>query len=306
MIIWTAWRGDIAFKKPLQLKRGSVAVRSLLFIRSEQQGSICWHEVAPLPGWSQETLMQAEAFLLANQQRCLTELAALPGIPASVSSALWLAQLPEGIGPVRSNQLLLSGESIAGEPSDVVKVKVGVQPLLQEIERLKTLLVTLRPGQRIRLDANQSWSYTDLAQLTQALGDSAAIDYIEEPLLPGLGYSDWQRICPYGYALDESLHSGLPQYHPGLKALVIKPTLLGKAKTLSCLSFTAQHQTGLTVSSSFESPLGLSHLKRLARQWAPNGYHGLNTEAYLQTQLQTGPEQALRPVTQLLHWQPLW
>jgi molybdopterin/thiamine biosynthesis adenylyltransferase len=69
---------------------------------------------------------------------------------------------------------------------------------------------------------------------------------------------------------------------PQLRALVLKPTLLGALANSEALVARARElKLKVIVSSCFESGLGLGQLARLAGEWAPDQAPGLDTRRWL-------------------------
>ncbi|MFT5653982.1 MAG: O-succinylbenzoate synthase, partial [Psychromonas sp.] len=72
-------------------------------------------------------------------------------------------------------------------------------------------------------------------------------------------------------ALDETLQQKQFQYqhHRCFKALILKPTLIGSFERLNYfIKMAKKFHLSVSISSSFESPLGLRQLAFLASQWS--------------------------------------
>jgi len=91
---------------------------------------------------------------------------------------------------VRVNALLQSQDiqKIVREAGDryregfqTFKVKVGVQSIRQDIERITAVRTTLGKDVKIRLDANGSWSLNEADEALQALLP-LSVEYLEQPL----------------------------------------------------------------------------------------------------------------------------
>lgn len=99
-----------------------------------------------------------------------------------------------------------------------------------------------------------------------------ALEYVEEPLLPGLAHrlSEWSAVTGLPFALDEtaeeperltdgSLHALLQS--PGCAALVLKPTLVGGVEATARLAgLAAAHGRSVTLTAAFESGVAHAHL----------------------------------------------
>ena len=239
---WTAFA--LPFKTPLVLSSGPPMThrRGLLLALQSDSGVVGVGEVSPLPGFSTETLGEAERQLqkLAPtlRGRALPKLAAwmewltgdtslLPSVRAGLEMALVhvLAQeyrvgLPAVLtaanpshllhtGQVCINGLLLRSSSTqaGGGGGGGRKVKVGGRPLDDDVARVNALAAALAPGPRLRLDANQAWSLEEAVRFVRGLDHPERIEYLEEPcrdplVIPELHHQTEQRLL---YALDETL-----------------------------------------------------------------------------------------------------
>lgn len=163
-----------------------------------------------------------------------------------------------------------------------VKVKVGRDDVQADIERVRGIRDRLGPAISLRLDANRSWSLARAEEFCRGIG-SDSIEYIEEPLSdPNLLVPLLSRI-DIGLALDESVldrnaHELIA--HPGVVAVILKPTLLGGFdQTAKLARFAADNHTGSVISSTYESSLGLTALGNLAAALTPGTPAGLDTAA---------------------------
>ncbi|XP_039036473.1 protein PHYLLO, chloroplastic-like [Hibiscus syriacus] len=118
----------------------------------------------------------------------------------------------------------------------------------------------------LRVDANRSWTYEQAIKFGFLVKDSN-LQYIEEPVQDE---ADIIRFCEESglpVALDETIDNSpenplnmLVKYnHPGIVALVIKPTVIGGFERAAIIARWAQRQGKLAViSAAFESGLALS------------------------------------------------
>jgi len=182
----------------------------------------------------------------------------------------------------RSRDSMLINGLLSGSPAEIldkaarlredgyraVKLKVGRGSLHEDIQL--TLEVRKRIGDDValRLDANRSWSVEDTLVFAREVND-CKIDYIEEPvhnydMLTGLS-NKWG--LPLSVALDESLRELTPEALaplPKLKAIVLKPTILGLERSMQYARKAISLDIIPVVSSSFETSLGLTALAELA------------------------------------------
>ena len=239
----------------------------------EENGRKSWGEIAPLESFSLESYTQAKEQLLETLARlirgdfCLSGL--FPSVHFGVESALSDLVCP-AFSPPLSTQALLTGslEEIYSKACAIrnypaVKIKVGHLKVAKSISLVKELL-PLMP-KKIRIDANQKWSYDQ----GMAFADSFApdtFDYFEEPFASFKDYASF----PYPIALDETIRSAQIDIFfklPSLKALVIKPTLMGGCSRLTPFLKQAREKgIAFILSSSYESELGISLIAKIGRR----------------------------------------
>ena len=264
-----------------------------------------WGDAAPLTGFSRESLKT----LL---DVCKIDPGALARFP-SARFAYECAARPVGlrVSGVRVNFLWfpdmepLEGllQRLGEAVSPCVKVKLGPEPDLTNVLEL----VRCVPTVRLRLDSNRRWDVDTVCNVYRALPKSC-LEYVEEPFEDPAQYKvAWSR-CPVPVALDESLLTGVPQdvaEHPGVKAFVLKPTLMGDTSDREPWIKLAR-ETGKSVvwSACFESGVGLWHLASLAEQ-AGDTASGLDTgRVFLEDLVEPRP----LPVNGVLgceHWKVL-
>lgn len=281
------YRGSLALKQPMnfagvQLKHRDIAYVCAFNTKLKQPVRA---ELAPLPGFSRETLDQAIAEILdaaQGNQRALT----------CPSAAFAWDCLVYGITPqpVPTDIPLLQGQApqLIEDYRELncperIKLKVARLDTATELANIASL-VALNPNLRLRLDANQGWSLSQAQQFCQQLSP-VNIEYIEEPCKSITDSLDALQPSGIAIALDEQLQQPQwPMQHmhdPAIKALIIKPSLIGSfSRIQSLLCLAKQHQQRVILSSAFESPYGLGLLANLAKIWTPNEVPGLDTSKY--------------------------
>lgn len=261
-----------------------------------KSGDLGWGEIAPLPGFSQESLSGAVDDAISSLTDRLSGRlceARTPSAQFAIDCALNRVELFSGSIP---SVPLLSGEETqlieridTWQASHILptraKLKVGVQSPEQDATRFNRLCQLL-PNCQFRLDANRQWS-TKQACFFLSQVNTQRIAFIEEPC-ETLSKS-YQLVentrCPL--ALDESLQFAenqslltdfLDKPVPQLAAFVIKPTLVGGFKRCKALiDWATQHSCEVIVSSSVESHLAIQQLATLATKWSPKTTPGLDT-----------------------------
>lgn len=285
------YRTSLAFKQPMKFAQHTLKRREFAFIKAFNiaLNREVVAELAPLPGFSRESLAQAiaEVIKAAKTQPHKHEF-------IGPSSAFAWDCLRFGIAPsqVKPDIPLLQGcaEQIKAQYLSLnlptqIKLKVARLAPCIELEVIHTL-VTLNPQLQLRLDANQGWDHQQGAAFASQLPIHNIV-FIEEPCatLQDSLYLAEQFQLPL--ALDEQLQQPqwpLPSFsHQAIKALVIKPMLVGSFKRIEQLLTFAnqhQHQQRAILSCAFESHYGLGVLATLANKWTPNEAPGLDTAKY--------------------------
>jgi o-succinylbenzoate synthase len=179
----------------------------------------------------------------------------------------------------------------------VVKLKVGLLPLSDDIDNLQRYARTLPEGISLRLDANRAWN-PEQARLFIAGVADLPIECLEEPIqnpdVKELGRL--QRLAPFPLALDESLGRLSDEEvfsRQPVARLVLKPMLLGGPRVALGLARRAR-QAGLEclVTTTVDSAVGSWAAVHLAAAVdAGNGVmsHGLATSGWLKHDIATPP-----------------
>lgn len=264
-------------KEPLYLKTGRIDMREGAILEDGSRLA----EIAPLPGFSSETLARAlhdfkSETLQTPSAQWAHQTYTWPLEPTLITTHQLIGRLPlpETIEKV-----------FAGCMCVKLKVSTAVKNERLRLEALSELVAT------IRIDSNQELQLHEAEQLVEDIDN---IEYLEEPLLPKVHIPEHiaqleeltlRTALPY--ALDETLVQTTPSQLAeldlsGLAALVIKPALLGY-KTESWLEFAVNKGKKVVLSSCFESPVGLYRLAQQAAQFP--GFHGLEPLAYVGTPL---------------------
>ena len=241
---------ELPFSRPLILALAELPARSVLLLKWHLQTGggednrviVGWTEVAPLPGFSRETLSECQQqldhffksiFCEPNTPRKLSTLMAA----IKKTSTKLYPSVGFGLGAVRiliesvrlnrvspyscelhdSNQycrrcwLLTESDAVTKNlatisiPAERIKLKVGIGPLCRDIERINALLQNPNFSGKLRLDANRSWSLPQVEILSEQV-DASRIEWLEEPLSDPSEYRRWTSVSDIGYALDESLY----------------------------------------------------------------------------------------------------
>lgn len=314
------YRWQIPMDAGVVLRERRLKTRDGLFVHLQQGEKQGWGEVSPLPGFSLESLDDAESALL-NWVNAWREGAsgALPEVPsAAFGISCALAEL-DGTLPQAADYRaapLCSGDpdelfvALAAMPGEkVAKVKVGLYEAVRD-GMVVNLLLEAIPDLRLRLDANRAWTPLKAQQFAKYVNPAyrERIAFMEEPCKTRDDSRAFARETGIAIAWDESLREADFEFiaEPGVSAVIIKPTLTGSlAKVREQVA--AAHALGLTavISSSIESSLGLTQLARIAAWLTPNTIPGLDTLNLMQAQLvRRWPDNAL-PLMDIEALEPL-
>ncbi len=277
----------------------------LLLSLVDTEGQRGWGEIAPLPGWSQETLSEAARELKVailpllaqkkvQQKRVFSTLTrCYPSLQFGVTSALLdlieaKPALPCAVSGLIQGSLATMRDELLATSFSTVKVKIGAYPL-KEARALLQLVLAHRRDIKLRIDLNQKWPVHDALALARAL-PLTAIDYYEEPF----SLTAASSFFPYPLACDESLRKGGLSFFDRcahLRACVVKPTLTGgDAQIRPLASFCRKKGVDFILSSSYESEIGIAHIAKLCqRLQLPLKPMGLDTCRYFHTPLTTQP-----------------
>lgn len=190
-------------------------------------------------------------------------------------------------GPIKYCQLLTSSkESLNTIDTKNIhyKIKIGRNPIEEELLFLETLEKRCESKPLIRLDANGSLKPNELTYLLNRLNGDI-LEFIEDPFSINELKSFKHSHLPF-FALDvmdDNLINLEKNLFKQLKYLVIKPALIGGiSKTLKLIDWAIIHNLKWAISSCFESPLGFSDLIPLChyKNKANDTAHGLGTFSF--------------------------
>jgi o-succinylbenzoate synthase len=317
----------LLLRRPWRSSKGELHVRCGWLVRLwTADGSIGYGDCAPLPQHGTETLeaagerLSAQLVNLAGWEvrEALTSLdppargapAARCGIETALldllgqgngrSLAQQLGRTPRSRVPVNAALGALgpdSGQRIrlaAGNGYRVVKLKVGLRPLAQELACLEALADGIPPGVRIRLDGNGRWTESEAGRFLAAVRD-LPVESLEEPVAQpsAAGLKRLQALVPWPLALDESL----PQWNlrrllddPPVRRIVLKPMVQGGLLPALALAGPARDVgVEVLVTTTFDSAVGVWAALHLALVVGGRVPHGLGTCCWLAEDVGEGP-----------------
>jgi len=304
---------QLPFIRPMTFNGQTLACREGLILQlMDQSGHCSFTEIAPLPGFSKETLQQATKQIISLLNNKLKSKKQRNELYPSVRFALDCA-LHKTPATVKINNLdavpLLQGNNASvlkqyrslNCPA-LIKLKVARQCVANDVLLFKQLS-TLNASLAIRCDANQAWSAPQADEFFSHI-ERRKLAYIEEPTR---GYQDNLELAEkyqISLALDETLQDINFNYqrHDCVKAFILKPTLIGSLQRLQrFIDIARQQQLQVHISSSFESVVGLQQLAYLANTYQKECRLslGIDTLKYFQPGLLTGRQQIKQDLQKL-------
>lgn len=320
------YRYELPMDSGVILREQRLKVREGFIVELAQDGQLGRGEVAPLPGFSIESLDDVYSQLveqLTKWQR--GEELALDELYPSVAFGISMAQLEldnilphEGryqAAPLCSgdpDELLPKLNAMQGEK--VAKIKVGLYEPIRD-GMLVNLFLESIPDLSLRLDANRAWTAEKAQQFAKKIAPSLRqrIAFIEEPCqVPGDSFSfaintgiaiAWDETLQHAIRKDDFVLQDLN----GAKAIIIKPTLIGSVERCIALMEKAK-ALGIKaiISSSIESSIGLTQLARLAQWQLPEEVPGLDTVGLFAQQLEVAWPGCELPVASLADQSLIW
>ncbi|KHT45885.1 o-succinylbenzoate synthase [Vibrio sinaloensis] len=320
------YRYELPMDSGVILREERLKQREGFVVELELDGETGRGEIAPLPGFSLESMDDAysqlvEQLALWREGRTFE----LDKLYPSVAFGLSMAQLE------LENQLPQSGcyqaaPLCSGDPDEllpklnamtgdkVAKIKVGLYEPIRD-GMLVSLFLESIPDLTLRLDANRAWTAEKAQQFAKKVAPSlrGRIAFIEEPCqAPGDSFS-FAINTGIAIAWDETLQHAIRkddfklEDFNGAKAIVIKPTLIGSVQR--CIELIERAKAlGIkaVISSSIESSLGLTQLARLAQWQLPDEVPGLDTVGLFAQQLEVAWPGCDLPLVRLADQSLIW
>lgn len=303
-------RYRLPLKHPLILKQFSLNERKGLILRLNSCGRIGYGDIAPLPGFSRESLQEAEEQLqifcravnaghfepfatdapemVGGIKECIESLS-MPSVLFGIESALWWLRQDGWLSPPvtapllqgATEQILLRLEQWQGSWPKEFKLKIGRNSIAEDCVRINKVLEVLPESISIKLDANQQWTLNQALKVASSI-DVSRIAYVEEPTANVVEFPELYEKTGLHFAMDETVQQSgylLKPMH-GLAAIIIKPTLVGGLRRCQQLVAVARSlNIRVIFSSSYESSIGLHILEQLSAQWTPEELPGLDTSS---------------------------
>jgi O-succinylbenzoate synthase len=282
------------FGQPLKTAHGCWQMRTGLIVRlSDESGDVSYGEIAPIPWFGSESLVEAEDWCRQWQGKVVTgdELAVPDTLPATrfgIESALTdlHSQLTDDhlatitLKPQQVCGLLPAGyQALSSWQGDAPKRntwkwKIGVFSITEELGWLENLAETLPESACLRLDANGGLTCAEAKQWLAKCDrinrtpQTCTIEFLEQPLPPA-DLDTMQRFSQQfetAIALDESVATLAQLKACGASGwsgwMVVKPAIAGAPREVSDWLRQVPHR--LVFSSCLETGVGRQAALRLA------------------------------------------
>ena len=321
---------SIPFSTPFITAKDSYSVRNGLILTFENDGISAFGEIAPLPGFSDYSLNDIipilqlnksaieKAFLEDDFDQFFYVLSQIHNIPSlkfgldtlyhdykakkaglGLADFLFKGSFQKSIAA--NATLSISESSDALEKATVLynegyrtfKIKVGAD-FNEEFEIL-SLLREKYPDVKLRIDANQSWTYKQAYSKLKQM-ELLDLEYCEEPLLHAEidRLSELKKSLKINLAADESFRnkadaSSLIQQN-AVNTFILKPMMFGSFLEINVTKQLADsHYISVVLTTSIESIIGRTVTGILALGWGAEKYaHGLSTGSLLEYDIGVG------------------
>ncbi len=312
-------RASLTLTTPLSFLPGDGTRRDVALVAIRDQKGTSYHgEIAPLPGLSVETVedslseLDSIAFSIPPLEGLSIPLSPIwthflravhcPSLRCGIEGAIldYLARTGALTNScVKHPTVECNGLILAGDEQAILQeitrrtelgfrtLKIKISPLSVESTLRALRTANLPASSRIRLDANRAFTVNDWSAIETDLAP-LPIEYVEEPVntpeaLPAIIARGRTPI-----AVDETTRDTAPEewLRWGVRAVVLKPSLTGGLLSLlPLISLIERNGAYVTLSSSFESGVGLRSLAILAAMMDRCEPIGVDTAAFLREDL---------------------
>lgn len=322
----TLYRYSLPMDSGVVLRENKLTERHGFVIELCEDDKVGKGEIAPLPGFSLETLDEAGEQLQQQVEQWINhEPVTFDTLYPSVSFGLSMAIL-ELNGELPQDGCYQAAPLCTGDPDDLIpvlnemkgqkvaKVKVGLYEAIRD-GMLVNLFLESIPDLELRLDANRAWTPEKARKFAQYISPSLRqrIAFLEEPCHKPNQSLAFAIDTGIAIAWDETLQHAVKRKDfaleqlTGAKAIVIKPTLIGSVeRCIELINKANSLGVQVVISSSIESSLGLNQLARFSLWQLPNSIPGLDTIGLFKAQLDTAWPDSDLPVLPLSHQDVVW
>lgn len=291
---------ELPFHKPYRIGSDLLPSRRGVMLRVKRGRAFGYGEIAPLPGFHQETLENAVDSLreaIANGATPMWPSAAF-GLSCAVETAARNPRFgfadPPAATDIGVNAFFSGGVRDAKAAHaqglftgfNTIKIKIGRGKPVDDLRTIHTILDLVGSEVRLRLDGNRLLTLQAAERLLSRL-DSARIEYVEEALRDDKDLSELSRRVGMTMAIDESVHLGLKTEEmggaPGVDVQVVKPSLIGALEEVEAVVTQGKINGMETVlSTAVDSSYTIALVARMAHALgASERDHGLGTATLL-------------------------
>ena len=275
----------------------------------DEKGAVGYGEVAPMDGFSKETLKEAnEALGAFLQTDTPDELSPPPSVEFGVESAYLSlmanknkCDISQVIFPYSKNRLPVHHQLIGSiedceaqvkekqnTGTSTFKLKIGRQSLNDDLYKIKRIVSAFKSDTVLRLDANRAWDLETAIKACKEL-KTLPIEFIEEPTNHPKYLMDLKEETEIPLAIDETFQENfnVPLLGlPSVDVIIIKPSFIGG--TTRCLELAQDilaTDKKVVFTSAFETGLGCLITAHLAAAVSPETAHGVATYPYFESDL---------------------
>ena len=255
------------FDRPHISSNFSWEIRESIVLRElNDNGEFVYGEIAPVPGFPfqpqiSDILVEAEKW--AAYQKLLSSSPLAPAL-SCMKSDIWKKNVNASGKKIRKS-ILVPFDNVKGcKPS--LKIKIGLLPVVEEIEKTKAWLQRLDISSKVRLDANGALSMDELKLWNDEFSTEKRIEYLEQPVSDEFRdvLFDFSNQSNLPLAIDETIVAMGSPYAAkdnGWNGFyVLKPTLLPNWNLT--LKFAKENPATTVFSTVYESPFGYEALVR--------------------------------------------
>ncbi|MBD36763.1 MAG: hypothetical protein CMI28_01640 [Opitutae bacterium] len=255
------------FDRPHISSNFSWEIRESIVLRElNDNGEFVYGEIAPVPGFPfqpqiSDVLVEAEKW--AAYQKLLSSSLLAPAL-SCMKSDIWKINIHTPEKKITKSILVPFDNVKCCKPS--LKIKIGLLPVVEEIEKTKAWLQRLDISSKVRLDANGALSMDELKLWNDQFSTEKRIEYLEQPVSDEFRdvLFDFSNQSNLPLAIDETIVAMGSPYTAkdnGWNGFyVIKPTLLPDWNLT--LKFAKENPAKTVFSTVYESPFGYEALVR--------------------------------------------
>ena len=285
---------SIPLTKALKTSAGTIENREGFLVRIDALGHVGFGEAAPMQPFSVEGLSDCERDLgrgahkirevgpgealsvlqsdLCSSARCGLEVALLDWMARQADAPLSFLLGGEGFDMLPVSALVATpedGVEAVKRGHRLLKLKVGMLPLQEEVERLEAFLAAQELPVLLRLDANGAFTLKQAEAFLEAT-DHLPVESVEDPLaLSELHHLKALHRFQVGLGVDEALRhpEALEEIFSSRSAdyLVLKPMWCGGFLQAHAIALSAAQQgVGVALSTALDGAIGRAACIQLA------------------------------------------